>query len=996
VRPLRLTLSGFRSFRAEQTIDFSNLGLFAVVGDTGAGKSSILEAIVYALYNKTTWDERGVKALIALDADTMRVDLDFSDGTRTYRVTRSASRLPGRPSLHALTCAEDSSNRFDGEQGVNAEIIRVTGIAYETFVKTVVLPQGRFADLLTARDAERNTTLTQLLGLDEIDRIREVIEVPRTQARERLAGLQATLSGLGDPAARIPPLRVEFERLEREIERLDLLLRKVENAAAECRAMQRRGATFGAAMKDLKALEAQASALMNLAPLAAEFEALLVAADERRVAAEAEQKAGQALEADLRTRGMDAIALASARAILQQLQRSQEAIAETTRTLAWDADQIEQRALHLEHKRGDLDHVAAERAGVSHRLREADELSKFAAECERLGLEAWKQLLVARSEVDRRRAALASTEMARAVDAAAVDAAAALLIESETCAREARAALHAAQHANAAALLGRELHPGEPCPVCAQAVPGGFVAAPAPDLARAEKACHRADTAATGAAAELAGQRERVSIGDRALQDATEALADASSALGGAVVAASAAGVETGASDEADALAHLRTAAKDAAAAADGASRTNAALERRWLQLQAELTAQEGSLQDVRSRHQAGMEKLDRERQEIESARLALRDELRPATITQAAFRECLQRLEAAAVAAREVAERNAGAGTALWNAQSAIYDITQRYAKRIAEPATTALAGSDHLLGSLRANEEVSAYEAAPRRPAEGIDNGIAWASGLAVWCARLDRDLGSAYSELQDTLQSTAAVSTELLVQAGASSVEELRNLLACVRQEFGGISERLARFEQDLVKAHDAQQRIAVVEPLSQALERLRRYLQNDEFKNHLMRLRERRLLGVATDVLRKMTDGRYAFAEGFQILDGLTQQSRDPRTLSGGEKFLASLALALGLVEIASQAGGRLDALFLDEGFGSLDPNALDAALAELAGRAGSGKMIGVITHVRSLAVEIETILRVRRLPGGSTVARLTPNEREEMQADANAGLVEVVG
>jgi exonuclease SbcC len=139
---------------------------------------------------------------------------------------------------------------------------------------------------------------------------------------------------------------------------------------------------------------------------------------------------------------------------------------------------------------------------------------------------------------------------------------------------------------------------------------------------------------------------------------------------------------------------------------------------------------------------------------------------------------------------------------------------------------------------------------------------------------------------------------------------------------------------------------------------------------------------------------MTAGRYAFAERFQMLDAQTQQTRDPRTLSGGEKFLASLALALGLVEIAAEAGGPLDALFLDEGFGSLDSNALDIALSELAGRATSGKMIGVITHVRGVAAEIETILRVQRLPGGSVVTKLTASEREEMLDDATvSGLLE---
>lgn len=146
MKPQMLTLAGFRSFRAQQTIDFSQLGLFAIVGDTGAGKSSILEAIVYALYNKTTWSERDVKQLIALDTDTMRVDFEFTVREGTFRITRAAWRGP-RPPIHALRSIVDSGYRFDGEAAVGEEVRRLTGMDYGTFIKTVVMPQGRFADL---------------------------------------------------------------------------------------------------------------------------------------------------------------------------------------------------------------------------------------------------------------------------------------------------------------------------------------------------------------------------------------------------------------------------------------------------------------------------------------------------------------------------------------------------------------------------------------------------------------------------------------------------------------------------------------------------------------------------------------------------------------------------------------------------------------------------------------------------------------------------------
>jgi len=111
--------------------------------------------------------------------------------------------------------------------------------------------------------------------------------------------------------------------------------------------------------------------------------------------------------------------------------------------------------------------------------------------------------------------------------------------------------------------------------------------------------------------------------------------------------------------------------------------------------------------------------------------------------------------------------------------------------------------------------------------------------------------------------------------------------------------------------------------------------------------------------------------------------------------GNEKFLASLALALGLVELTPLVFGRLDAPFLDEGFGSLDATALDAALAN-SRRASGGKLVGIITRVRGVASEIDDVLRVRRLPGGNEVEPLDAAEREHFFDDAMAaGLLEAV-
>jgi len=104
-------------------------------------------------------------------------------------------------------------------------------------------------------------------------------------------------------------------------------------------------------------------------------------------------------------------------------------------------------------------------------------------------------------------------------------------------------------------------------------------------------------------------------------------------------------------------------------------------------------------------------------------------------------------------------------------------------------------------------------------------------------------------------------------------------------------------------------------------------------------------------------------------------------------------MASLALALALVEIAGRAGGRLDALFLDEGFGSLDANALDAALGTLEARASDGRLVALVSHLKAVAERIPDVLEVRRKPAGSEAIWRGTLERDQMVAeDLEAGLL----
>ncbi len=194
-----------------------------------------------------------------------------------------------------------------------------------------------------------------------------------------------------------------------------------------------------------------------------------------------------------------------------------------------------------------------------------------------------------------------------------------------------------------------------------------------------------------------------------------------------------------------------------------------------------------------------------------------------------------------------------------------------------------------------------------------------------------------------------------------------------------ELKSLAKTLAGSLSDTKRAEELDALIRGVQPLHEALEKLHEYLQDKNFKEYLMRVRESTLLGIGTEILRKISRGRYAFGHGFQIVDRQSGAMRSPRSLSGGETFLASLALSLALVEVASRGGGVLEALFLDEGFSGLDQGLSDDAFVELAQRASSGKLIGVITHLSGIAEHIDTIIRVTAEPNGSTIQLLQGTE-----------------
>lgn len=183
MRPLKLALEGFTSFRDKLELDFAGLDLFAITGPTGAGKSSLIDAIVFALYGQVPRVGDDYKQLISHNAERLSVMLEFGVGRERYRIARTA--FPTRPSQQRLERITDGPPVpvADRVKDIRGEVDRILGLDYDGFTRSVVLPQGQFDAFLKGEPKERRKILVGLLNLSVYERMQQIANQRATAAR---------------------------------------------------------------------------------------------------------------------------------------------------------------------------------------------------------------------------------------------------------------------------------------------------------------------------------------------------------------------------------------------------------------------------------------------------------------------------------------------------------------------------------------------------------------------------------------------------------------------------------------------------------------------------------------------------------------------------------------------------------------------------------------------------------------------------------------------
>lgn len=973
MRPLRLELEGFGPYRERQGVDFSDVELFAITGPTGSGKSTLLDAMAFALYGVVPRVGRNVGSLVHPGASEARVRLTFQVGGRVYRVERvRGKRSEGR--LFELGPVGERLLPLETLDALNRALEELLGLTYEAFTRALLLPQGEFDRFLKGEAKERRRILLDLFELTRLERVREKAASRKAALMEEKGRLEGELAGLlGVSLEAKENLERALADLTREIARLQNEKRRLEEAVLELKGLQalllRKGELEGrlgrlraeaSRMAEVeerlkKALEAEA-ALPLWQDLRRKEEALAATAQElQRVRARLAQ-----LEGDRRALAFDPEALKEAQRALLQAEglRALEAL---WRRVGVKEHLAPRLGLAPEAYAGALESLLQEEALLADRERE---LSRLVEEQGRLRekeealnrvREALKALVEeggqTRAQVEALEKALRGAEAHRLRQELEELRRRREFLEEEKKRLEAELAQLAKEERRLGLLAYRDLlQPGEPCPLC------GGVVHPLPPLVEGPGA---------------SDLRKRREVGEKALREL---------------------------------LTRLGAVAEEERAKRE-------ALETLGVEpIPGDPKELEGKLQEAQVRLQELREKY----REKQGEARALEEEVKRLSQEKERLRQGFSRLEEAEVAWEKTREAlaslrwekealAAGLYRLLWErtggrpvpeyigALSRRVEELEKKEKqdrdlaRAWEEASRTLAGllaqeeeqrkaleevKGRVVG-LMPEEEAKALYLPPKEREALAERIRAHREELAQVEALLEEVEREARARFPGSLPPLAEVEARL--RREEERLSEIQGSLEARMGERAVLEERLKEAGEKLHRRRELEARLAEVVREMGLWEKLAFDLQQNNFPAYLLGLRQRNLVERADELMATLSAGRYRLRskeDEYQVLDLWTEAVRPVRTLSGGESFLASLSLALALSEELSR--GRLGALFLDEGFGTLDPETLEVVAGVLEALPTRGRLVGIVTHVAALAERFPARLVVEKRPAGSRV------------------------
>ncbi|WP_424824670.1 AAA family ATPase [Rothia mucilaginosa] len=1075
-----LEFEAFMAYPKRQEINFdtlNNAGVFLLNGPTGAGKTTILDAICYALYGETSSDRESAKlhsTYAAHSGTKPRVLLDVTlhgkrlriDRTPAYNkpITRGARKGQMREESAKATLAELVPGADPADEKawtpisssvaeVNRTIAERTHLTKEQFLKVVLLPQGQFAQFLKSKPKERKELLKKMFPVEHYEQLfaalteeaktaqQEVAQDENTQrgylerARVEMLALQALLDA-ADPDAEEPAEagnetseqltaesvtaetldawvasgveraretsaheKQEQQRLTDEADRHTRLLAERAQLQADWREYEQlcerrtrlteRADEHKAQREELAQARAAAPLHAQYAQVHAESQALVARQQEQAACASALEENGNTLLAALRDENTSPevtfpeettfAALASLEPADQENQL--EALLDTLRALQKkDAQLTEEEAAaaallkqahSLEQDKSRAEKMLSDLTAQAEQL--AEELAGYSTADE-------ERTLAAHLVTEAQQKHDAAQQMQQKVDAASAAVAEAQKQSKRTATAEQKAqekwqasaqqALAATEEfknlqvlrlAQASSLLARELKDGEPCAVC------GSVEHPAPaQIAEGEQLVERADLDAAKEREDRAHKQARTH--ELAKDRATKAHQEASEALAAArtqyetLVAQGECDVEQTAAQLQQAQTRLAQ-AQSRVAARDGVLVKVERVRGQQQKAQEALRTIEGAAVEAQTRHRDAAARCAAAAAELAPARAAVGFAQRVEAVE--GYRAAHQRLARAVLLLGQARERHALAAA---QAERLLAESSFESAELVQAAVRT-----PERVDALE--QDVAAYELEHARLLEGFGR-----EAIVAVAARV-----AAGEQAPDDLQGVREQVEQLRAAAHRLTLREgeresvLRSLQA-LRGEY-------AAFRAQTAQRYDRAQMLANLAAAARG-DTLGGYEHQVDLVSYVLGAEFERILRSASLHLDRMSEGRYGMvfsdhrAKGsrsggglnLEITDTWTGEPREASSLSGGESFLASLSLALGLAEVvqANNGGIELDTLFIDEGFGTLDAETLDMVMGTIESLRDSGRTIGLISHVEEMKNRIPAQIVVEKGQNGSSV------------------------
>lgn len=1084
-----LEFEAFMAYPKRQEINFdtlNNAGVFLLNGPTGAGKTTILDAICYALYGETSSDRESAKlhsTYAAHSGTKPRVLLDVTlhgkrlriDRTPAYNkpITRGARKGQMREESAKATLAELAPGADPSDEKawtpisssvaeVNRTIAERTHLTKEQFLKVVLLPQGQFAQFLKSKPKERKELLKKMFPVEHYEQLFDALLEESKKAQQDVAQDENTQRGYIERArAEMLALQALLDAVDTDVEGTDTEGSAVEefveagedpeNLTAEsvtaetldawvAGGVERARETSAREKQEQQRLTDEADRNTRLLAERAQLQAdwreyeqlcerrtrLTVRADEHKAQREelAQARAAAPLHAQyaqvhaesqaLAARQQEQAACASAldetgRALLAAL-RDEETSAEvifpeeTTFAALPDFEPAEQetqlealldtlRALQKKDAQ-----LTDEEAAAAALLKQANALEQDRARAEKTlsdltaAAEQLAEELAGYSTADEERtlAAHLVTEAQQKLDAAQqmqqkLDAASAAVAEAEKQSKRTATAEQKAQEkwqasaqqalvateefknlqvlrlAQASSLLARELKDGEPCAVC------GSVEHPAPaQIAEGEQLVERADLDAAKEREDKAHKQARTH--ELAKDRATKAHQEASEALAAArtqyetLAAQGECDVEQSAAQLQQAQTRL-VQAQSRVTARDGVLVKVERVQAERQKAQEALRTIEGAAVEAQTRHRDAAARCEAAAAQLAPARAAVGFAQRVEAVE--GYRAAHQRLARAVLLLGQARERHALAAAA---------------AERLL--AESSFESAELVHAAVRTSERVdaleqavAAYELEHARLLEGFGReAIVAVAARAAAGEQAPDDLQG----VRERVEQLRAAAHRLTLREGER--ESMLRSLHVLRGEY-------AAFRAKTAQRYDRAQMLANLAAAARG-DTLGGYEHQVDLVSYVLGAEFERILHSASLHLDRMSEGRYGMvfsdhrAKGsrsggglnLEITDTWTGEPREASSLSGGESFLASLSLALGLAEVvqANNGGIELDTLFIDEGFGTLDAETLDMVMGTIESLRDSGRTIGLISHVEEMKNRIPAQIVVEKGQNGSSV------------------------